>query len=530
MAVKNNKQKMAAKAAQRNSVFSKLKLPSIKSKKAKQASDKQTEATTESGHDTHPKRAYAEMTSRQISEEIAQIKVLLEQSKYVDIFSDALAPKGTPEKIEEILYKDDDFKAYACYHNRNVAHYYACDVAGLGVIQVLLDSQKLPGHERITDIGFNSNNFMTVETNKHKFVYGNKKGEPEVNRRIMDNIINLMTQQNGTEGHAFTKTYPLYNGSNKANYLRISATHASVSPYGATLSIRVATPELAITEKNFNTMAPMNKDLNVLRLLAIFVKCHVNMMISAPTGAGKTELQKLLIKYIPFEDRIVLVEDTDEMHLPELYPKKDIFSWLSGDIEGRNTITDLVIQSLRNEPKWLIVAETRGAEAYEMFQGVKTDHSIITTLHATTNDTVPSRFAGMIQTKYANLETKTLENDFLDYMDIGIHLTKRSFNGVVIRYIDEIAEYVPVSKKYPHGVNILFKQHINSAGIRTYYSNSPTAKLQRKFVNEQDRILSKHEWPVIPKSHPKKEIINRELYNIYHKKSAILKKERQNNG
>ena len=81
MAVKNNKQKMAAKAAQRNSVFSKLKLPSIKSKKAKQASDKQTEATTESGHDTHPKRAYAEMTSRQISEEIAQIKVLLEQSK-----------------------------------------------------------------------------------------------------------------------------------------------------------------------------------------------------------------------------------------------------------------------------------------------------------------------------------------------------------------------------------------------------------------------------------------------------------------
>jgi pilus assembly protein CpaF len=107
--------------------------------------------------------------------------------------------------------------------------------------------------------------------------------------------------------------------------LRISATHRSISPNGPTLSIRVSRPYLALTPDNFYTMAP----IEILKLLNIFVKAHTSIVLSAETGAGKTELQKLLLGFVPFEDRIVLVEDTDEMHLPAIYPDKDIFSWVS---------------------------------------------------------------------------------------------------------------------------------------------------------------------------------------------------------
>lgn len=503
----DNKKEMAKKANIRNKAFSKLKFPH----KKQEADDKPNVV-----HDST--RSYKSLSSVQISHEINKIKAILEQTEFIETYSRALEPSGTPDEIESLLYGDKTFSDFMCYHNRNISHYYAADIAGLGPLQQLLDTAKLPGHEQITDIGFNSNNQMTVETNKHKFIYGNKPGEPVINRKIVDGIISLMTQQGSADGQSFSKAFPLYNGTNKANYLRISATHPSVSPYGATLSIRVSYPGLRITENNFNTLAPVNDKLNVLKFLATCVLCHANMLISAETGAGKTELQKLLMKYIPFEDRIILIEDTDEIHLPDLYPKKDIFSWISGSEKGQNTLDDLIKHALRNNPKWIIVAETRGSEAFQMEQSVKTDHAIITTLHASTNADVAARFSGMIQTGYDNLDTKILEKDFREFMHIGIHMVKRVFHGYVIRYIDDISEFVPVSEKYPTGTNVLFHQHIDQRGVRTYYTNKPSKKLQRKLMEERDFPLSIKEWPIYDKEHPVKEIIYPELYKAYKKR------------
>lgn len=512
MSIKTQKTKMAEKAQKRQNVLKRVSF-----------SGKKSDAQPQPERKRSVQLSYDQMSPVEVSHEISKIKALLEESEFIKIYSDALRPNGSPKPIEDLLCNNEAFASFACYHNKVNAHYYAADIAGLGPLQKLLDDSKLPGHERITDIGFNSNQQLTVETNRHKFIYGNRDGEPIINRSVIDGIINLLTQQGSEDGSAFSKAFPLYNGSNKANYLRISATHESVSIYGATLSIRVSYPGLAITEKNFNSMAPMNDKLNVLKFLAILVKCHANIMISAETGAGKTELQKLLIKYIPFEDRIILMEDTHEMYLPELYPKKDIFSWISGNQNERNTLNDLIKHSLRNDPNWIIVAETRGAEAFQMFQSVKTDHAIITTLHASDNEDVPGRFAGMIQTGYDNLSTSMLERDFRQFMNIGIHLTKRSFHGYVIRYIDEIAEFVPVSKKYPRGTNVLFHQHIDQRGIRTYYTQPPSAKLQRKLEEERDFKLQKSEWPIYDREHAQREIIDHELHELYQKRVAKRK-------
>ena len=219
--------------------------------------------------------------------------------------------------------------------------------------------------------------------------------------------------------------------------------------------------------------------------------------MSAETGAGKTELQKMLTGFIPFHDRIIMIEDTQETRLPELYPTKDIFSWLT--VDGKITITDLLKQALRNDPKWIIVAETRGSEAYEMFQGVKSGHFIITTMHAISNEAVPSRFYGMASTEYS-LNEVTTERDFLNYMHIGIHLCKRDLqNGTVIRYIDEIAEFVPVSKEHPNGINVLLHQHVSANGMREVWTGRPTQYLQDKIYSERDQYLSESEWKEIPK-------------------------------
>ncbi len=448
---------------------------------------------------------------------LKEIKALLQVPPYAQILIDAGKPKGTPKKIYETLLHDKHFARFPSYHNPAKAEYYASELSGLGVIQYLLNMSHQPGHERITDIGYNSNHYLTIETNKRKFTYGNKPGQPKITTQYIDQLVRKMAQKSGYEGQSFDKTHPLFNGADDANYLRISATHEAVAPYGITMSIRVASPYLALTKKNFNTLAPMNKLLDVYNLFRILVHCHENILISAETGAGKTELQKMLVGFIPFIDRIIMVEDTNETHLPTLYPKKDIMSWLTtGDV----SITDLVKHSLRNNPKWLIVAETRGSEAYEMFQGVKSDHSIITTLHSISNEAVPSRFVGMCESGPYKMNEENLERDFLRYMDIGVHLTKKTINGNVIRYADEIAEFVPVSKKYPLGTNILFKQHVDHNGYRTYWTGKPSKKLQEKLYNERDYELrcvsfkesylrtglpKGAEWVVIPPKHKIKE-------------------------
>lgn len=433
-----------------------------------------------------------------------EIKVLLTQPEYADELVAALSPHGTTDEISKTLRTDRHFKKFPSFGNVKKAKQYADEIAGLGVIQDILNESKLPGRDRITDIGFNGR-FLTIETNSNKFTYGNQPGQRQITKDNIKALIGRMSQQEVGQDTTFTKNTPLYNGSNDANYLRISATHDSIAPYGITMSIRVASPYLALTKKSFNAWAPMERRLNVYRLFEVLVKCHCNIMISAETGAGKTELQKMLISFIPFQDRIIMIEDVNETHLPILYPNKDIFSWLTSK---EVNITALVKQSLRNNPKWLIVAETRGAEAYEMFQGVKSDHSIITTLHSISNEAVPSRFIGMAEMGF-KLNEEATERDFLRYMHIGVHITKKVFNGHVIRYCDEIAEFVPRSKEHPDGTNILFKQHITHTGVREFWTGCPSADLQDKIYQERDAKLSEKEWPL----YPKERIIREQIYD-----------------
>ena len=116
------------------------------------------------------------------------------------------------------------------------------------------------------------------------------------------------------------------------------------------------------------------------------------------------------------------------------------------------------------------------------------------------------------------LNEETTERDFLRYMNIGVHITKKVINGKVLRYMDELAEFVPQSKKHPDGVNVLFSQHITKDGIREFWTGEPSKMLQRKLYNERDHALSEQEWPHIPESKPRREILYPDLYKAAHNK------------
>jgi len=183
----------------------------------------------------------------------------------------------------------------------------------------------------------------------------------------------------------------------------VNAVHRSVSPFGTTLALRFSESKLVLNYQNFSDFAPPN----VLNLLEAMVKTRGNIVISGETGSGKTELQKFLTGFIPFEEKIVLIEDTADSRLKEIYPEKDINSWISSEIVS---FTDLIKAALRNNPTWIILSETRGKEAYEMLQAVLSGHKMITTLHAVDVRAIPKRFVNMIKIGYSVDESSVLDD------------------------------------------------------------------------------------------------------------------------
>lgn len=360
----------------------------------------------------------------------------------------------------------------------------AREIVNLGVIDQLLQSNK-----DITDIGFNGR-FLSVETNSSKYTYGLKPSQPKITEDYIRKIVERFALREGDDGKNFSKGMPIFNGF--SDNIRISATHKSLAPDGMTMSLRISKPQLALTHKNWNNFA----DEDVYNLLMLLVRSHANIVISGETGTGKTELLKLLVGAIPFEDKIIMIEDVAETHLPQLYPRKDIYSWITtagGDVASTHqkgvTISDHIKNALRNNPKWLMISETRGAEAYEMFQAVLSGHNLITTLHAISNQAVPRRFVGMSSIGYPNVNEELLEGDFLSYIHIGVHIKKKVVNGRVFRYLDELSEFVPRSEEHPNGINVLYAQRMDKNGVYHWETHEPTKKIVHLVRDEVDQKL-----------------------------------------
>lgn len=287
--------------------------------------------------------------------------------------------------------------------------------------------------EHITDISYNGTT-LWVQSNK----IGRYKPKEQPTH---DEVYRLGKQIADIQGKEFTTSSPILD--TDLSYLRVNFVHHSASPSGCTFAIRVSKPRLVTTE--LSSFA--NED--VAKLLEVLVKAEKNIIISGRTGAGKTELQKLLVNFIESHKKITLMEDTMDSHIKELYPEKDINSWRTLTEDSREkkiTFHDLIKAGLRNNPDWMIVAETRGSESYSVLESALTDHAIITTLHANGAGAIPSRLISMIGQSY-QVNELLLGQDIVNTFRFGIYLTAEFTKQGIERYIREIVEFTDFTEK-----------------------------------------------------------------------------------
>ncbi len=139
-------------------------------------------------------------------------------------------------------------------------------------------------------------------------------------------------------------------------------------------------------------------------LLRNLVTQGKNILISGGTASGKTTLLNALAKCIPDDDVIVTVEDSMEINLGDK-PLWIALETKARTYEGGNEVglKELVKNSLRMSPKWIIVGEVRGGEVFDMIRAFNTGHSGMTTIHA--NDAVSALYAiEMIYQQYVKVE------------------------------------------------------------------------------------------------------------------------------
>ncbi len=112
------------------------------------------------------------------------------------------------------------------------------------------------------------------------------------------------------------------------------------------------------------------------------VLARKNIIISGATGSGKTTLSKALIQHIPKHERIVTIEDTPELVVPQ---PNHVRLFYSKDEQGLSKIgpKQLLESSLRMRPGRVLLQELRDGTAFYYIRNINSGHpGSITTVHA----------------------------------------------------------------------------------------------------------------------------------------------------
>lgn len=103
--------------------------------------------------------------------------------------------------------------------------------------------------------------------------------------------------------------------------------------------------------------------------MELAVKYHQNIVASGATGSGKTSYLRALVEHIDPRERILTVEDTPEMPLPN-HPNHNRLLYRKGEDGEGASAKDVLHSAMRKTPDRVLMAELRGDEAMFYLSGV----------------------------------------------------------------------------------------------------------------------------------------------------------------
>lgn len=180
------------------------------------------------------------------------------------------------------------------------------------------------------------------------------------------------------------------------------------------------------------------------------IKEELVIVVSGKTGSGKTTFMKMLVDEIPVKDRIITIEDVPELFLPNHDNHVHLFYPSESEKSADSIVTpaSLLKSCLRMKPDRILIAELRGAEAFDFINIVSSGHGgSITSAHAGSPSLLFERLALMVlqNEKGVALPYDVIRRLLFLAVDVVIQIDSNA-QGSIDRYITDIW-YEPAKKR-----------------------------------------------------------------------------------
>lgn len=363
--------------------------------------------------------------SLKLQEILNRIKDLLEQKLDVD-FSKLKRFEAMGYLNKQVNELIDYFGFRMSETEKRILRYYIeRDFIGLGKIEPLM---KDDGIEDISCDGVGVPLFIFHRNPKIGSTITN------VFYKDADELDSFTTRLSQLCGKTISVADPLVDGA-LPDGSRLQATLATdIARRGSNFTIRKFTekPLTPVHIIGYNTT-----DVKMMAYLWFAVDSGCSILVSGGTASGKTSLLNVLSLFIRPDKKIVSIEDTAELKLPHPHwvpsVAREPISEEGAAGRGKVDLFDLLKESLRQRPDYIIVGEVRGKEAYILFQQMATGHPSLATIHAENMPKLVDRLT---------TPPISLPPGLIDSLDLIVFLARMKYRDNFVRRTTEVVEMV----------------------------------------------------------------------------------------
>lgn len=270
---------------------------------------------------------------------------------------------------------------------KELLHYYLPNISFDDKSKILTSILQTSFDLGYVDILINDSNIEEITINgaqSEVMIYHRKHGWLKTNLDFKEDseIRNIGTRIAMENKKFFSNLNPLLDAHLIGGH-RVNATLSPISTKGSTMTIRRFSdnPWTVCDLIRSGTSTPIG-----MALIWLAIENEFSTIVVGGTGSGKTSFLNAISGFIPANQRIISVEDTREIRLPE-YSHWVPMESRAANQEGKGQISmiDLIVNSLRMRPDRILIGEIRRKEEAEvLFEAMRTGHSVYGTFHANT--------------------------------------------------------------------------------------------------------------------------------------------------
>lgn len=177
-------------------------------------------------------------------------------------------------------------------------------------------------------------------------------------------------------------------------------------------------------------------------LLRTILARKENVLVAGGSGSGKTSLLNALASLAPDDERVVVIEDSQELQLG--LPHVVHLEAQPVDVRGRGgvTIRELLRATLRMRPDRIVIGEIRGGEALDLIQAMTSGHrGCLSTVHATLPIDTLSRLETMALMSDVDVPLNVLRAQIASAIDTIVQVSRRSDGSRCVTHVTEVQGY-----------------------------------------------------------------------------------------